>query len=112
MLAALHARARLASVGVIAQLRVQSFSAPADSHRARAIGLYRQLLRAAKGFTNYNFREYAQRIVREDFRSQLKLADAAEVEKAHLRGQEQLQMLRRQATISQLYPQGKHAMDA
>ena len=33
--------------------------------RQTTLGLYRSLLRAAGGFTNYNFREYAVRSVRD-----------------------------------------------
>ena len=37
--------------------------------RLANLGLYRQLMRAATGFSNYNFRNYAVRLVREDFRA-------------------------------------------
>ena len=80
--------------------------------RARALGQYRQLLRAAEKFTNYNFRDYALRCVREDFRAGAKVADAAEAEQVFQRGRVQLQMLQRQSTVSQLFPQDKHAMES
>ena len=44
----------------------------------QSLALYRQLLRAAGKFTNYNFRDYALRCVREDFRVGSQVADAAE----------------------------------
>ena len=72
--------------------------------------LYRDMLRAASKFSNYNFREYAQRHVRESFRERAMLSGDAAA-KAYNEGRTQLEMLRRQSTISQLFPQGKHAME-
>lgn len=37
--------------------------------RTATIALYRQLIRASKGFANYNVREYAIRYVRDEFRA-------------------------------------------
>mmetsp|Transcript_38933 Transcript_38933/g.70250 ORF Transcript_38933/g.70250 Transcript_38933/m.70250 type:complete len:88 (-) Transcript_38933:184-447(-) len=70
--------------------------------------LFRQSMRAAGGFTDYNFRHYFVRRLREDFRAfdrsirQGKIDDASQkefIEKA----QAQLGMLERQSTVSQLY---------
>eukprot|EP00967_Tisochrysis_lutea_P080031 scaffold109702_cov31-Tisochrysis_lutea.AAC.2 len=69
-----------------------------------AIVLYRQLMRAAKGFSNYNFREYALRHVRDDFRQAAALR-GEEAERAMAKGREELVSLRRMAAVSQLYPQ-------
>lgn len=80
--------------------------------RAQALGQYRQLLRAAARFTNYNFREYALRVVREDFRAGSQMSDPSESERLFKRGRVQLEVLQRQSTISQLFPQGKHAMES
>ena len=79
--------------------------------RGANLTLYRDLLRAARGFTNYNFRDYALRRVREEFREAraISTADASLV--AYQQGRQQLDMLRRQATISGLFPQEKHAME-
>tara|TARA_B110001452_G_scaffold197846_1_gene167785 strand:+ start:45 stop:251 length:207 start_codon:yes stop_codon:yes gene_type:complete len=41
--------------------------------RAANVGLYRQLLRAAQTFSQYNFRDYASRYVRDDFRAAVAL---------------------------------------
>ena len=46
--------------------------------RQATLTLYRQLLRAAKGFSNYNFRDYAVRHVRDDVRAAASL-DGIEV---------------------------------
>ena len=76
------------------------------------ISLYRQLMRAARGFANYNFRDYATRYVRDDFRSACKLTDAEEIAQAFRRGQVELKSLQRQSVVSQLYPEGPHSMEA
>lgn len=74
-------------------------------------GLYRDLLRAARGFSNYNFREYALRLVREDFRAGSALTSPTEVTNAYQQGRVQLEALRRQSTISTMFPQDKHSME-
>jgi hypothetical protein len=79
--------------------------------RASVLSLYRQTLRAAKQFSNYNFREYSLRYVREDFRAAMPLSDADAIAKAYQRGKIQLQMLQRQSAVSAMYPQMKHAME-
>lgn len=79
--------------------------------RAANLSLYRQLMRTAKNFQNYNFRDYAVRYVRDDFRRDATLTDAQAIDEAYNRGLEQLAMLHRQTTISQLYPMEKHAME-
>ena len=79
--------------------------------REASLTLYRQLLRAANGFTNYNFRNYFVRVVREDFRRDSALQGSEEVDAAYRRGRAQLEMLRRQSAISGLFPQDKHAME-
>lgn len=79
---------------------------------AASLSLYRDLLRAAKGFSNYNFREYALRRVRESFREGAALSQSADVSRAYAEGRVELDMLRRQSTISSLFPQGAHAMES
>ena len=81
------------------------------SSRATTLALYRSLLRAGSGFTNYNFREYALRSVRDRFRANMGLSDAEAITTALHDGRQQLELLKRQASISQLFPQGKHAME-
>ena len=83
-------------------------AAPSSS---AVLGLYRGLLRAARGFTNYNFREYSLRCVRDDYRAKCGLSDADAITRAYEDGRVQLAMLQRQSTISRLFPQGKHAME-
>ena len=81
------------------------------SSRSSALGLYRSLLRASSGFTNYNFREYARRSVRDRFHANVGLSDAEAIAAAMHDGRQQLELIKRQTVISQLFPQGKHAME-
>ena len=95
---------------VVADLRL-AFSCAMSVSPAASVALYRDLLRAAKGFTNYNFREYACRRVRESMRENVSLSDGAAIHRAYAEGRVQLDMLRRQATVSALFPQERHAME-
>ena len=79
--------------------------------RTATIGLYRDLLRAARGFNNYNFREYALRRVREDVREGSTISGEDALQLAYERGRQQLAMLRRQSAISAMFPQERHAME-
>ena len=78
---------------------------------SNALSLYRSLLRASGGFTNYNFRAYAQRSVRERFRANAGLSDAEAIAAAVHEAQVQLELVKRQSHVSQLFPQGMHAME-
>ena len=73
--------------------------------------LYRSLLRASGGFTNYNFRDYALRSVRERFRANVALSEPEAVSAAVHEARYQLDLVKRQTVVSQLFPQGKHAME-
>ena len=76
------------------------------------LGLYRSLLRAGSGFTNYNFRDYALRSVRDRFRANLGLSDGDAISAALHEARTHLQLVKRQTAVSQLFPQGKHAMES
>ena len=79
--------------------------------RSTTLSLYRALLRAGSSFTNYNFRDYTLRSVRERFRANMGLTDAREIGDAVHEARTQLDLVKRQTMISQLFPQGKHAME-
>ena len=78
--------------------------------RPGVLRLYKSLLRAAREFENYNFRDYAARYVRDDFRAH-RDADAAAAAELYAKGLEQRDQLKRMATVSSLFPDGKHAME-
>lgn len=75
----------------------------AYSSRA-VVQLYRQLLRNASRFANYNFREHAKRRIKYEFR-QSKGLTPADAEAKYVWGLDQANIVRRQAVVSQLYPQ-------
>ncbi|ETK93476.1 hypothetical protein, variant [Phytophthora nicotianae] len=67
--------------------------------------LYREMLRNAAKFETYNFRAYATRRVREDFRKNKALkTGSSEQEKALEFAREQANVLYRQVVVSKLYP--------
>lgn len=67
--------------------------------------LYRLFLKSAMKFSNYNFKEFAKRKVRYEFRQNQTLADKASIEQKYQYGTQQLEILRRQVLISSLYPE-------
>lgn len=64
------------------------------------VKLYRALLREAQKFPTYNYREYAQRRIREEFK---------EMDTSYLeRGQAELAQLKRLVKVAKLYvPEGE-----
>lgn len=74
---------------------------------SEALHLYRNLLRQASKLASYNFRQYALRRVRDGFLSNRNMVDLREIQKEMALGHEQLEVLKRQATISQMYSQQK-----
>lgn len=80
-------------------------------NRTRALRLFRELMRTSSQFSNYNFREYALRRVRLGFREHMGEKDGATVGAMLSEAERQLHMVRRQALISQLYPQQNHVLE-
>ncbi|CAK7904683.1 protein Isd11p [[Candida] anglica] len=67
------------------------------------LGLYKQLLGKANKFDNYNFREFAKRKVVDSFKANKNLKDEEAVKNFYNEGINNLAMLHRQSTISQMY---------
>lgn len=65
--------------------------------------LYKQLLEKAYKFDNYNFREYSKRKIVETFKANKFLTNENEINQFYNEGINQLALLHRQTTISQLY---------
>ncbi|CAX42403.1 iron-sulfur protein biogenesis, desulfurase-interacting protein, putative [Candida dubliniensis CD36] len=65
--------------------------------------LYKQLLEKAYKFDNYNFREYSKRKIVETFKANKSLTNENEINQFYNEGINQLALLHRQTTISQLY---------
>eukprot|EP00297_Palpitomonas_bilix_P023068 CAMPEP_0113869100 /NCGR_PEP_ID=MMETSP0780_2-20120614/1351_1 /TAXON_ID=652834 /ORGANISM="Palpitomonas bilix" /LENGTH=88 /DNA_ID=CAMNT_0000854245 /DNA_START=40 /DNA_END=306 /DNA_ORIENTATION=+ /assembly_acc=CAM_ASM_000599 len=78
---------------------------------AQVLSLYKQLLRSARLFKDYNFRDYAIRRTKVGFRENAHLSDPAEIRQAYAYGFEQLGVIRRQTLISQLYYSEKNIME-
>jgi hypothetical protein len=70
---------------------------------SEALKLYRDLLRYSTRIAGYNFRQYAIRRSRDGFLSNRNLTDPAEIKAEIAKGYEQLEVLRRQSIISQMY---------
>eukprot|EP00013_Stygamoeba_regulata_P021569 CAMPEP_0177647846 /NCGR_PEP_ID=MMETSP0447-20121125/10515_1 /TAXON_ID=0 /ORGANISM="Stygamoeba regulata, Strain BSH-02190019" /LENGTH=80 /DNA_ID=CAMNT_0019150453 /DNA_START=73 /DNA_END=315 /DNA_ORIENTATION=- len=71
---------------------------------SQALPLYRSMLRSARRFPTYNFREYFSRRVREDFRAARDSSMSEAQQDAFLAAQrEKARALARQSTISSLY---------
>mmetsp|Transcript_15037 Transcript_15037/g.38244 ORF Transcript_15037/g.38244 Transcript_15037/m.38244 type:complete len:92 (-) Transcript_15037:463-738(-) len=71
--------------------------------RKEVISLYRELLRHSNRFSNYNFKEYALRRTREDFRANRNVTDGARVAELLAKGKGDLEVVRRQAALSSMF---------
>ncbi|XP_065210284.1 protein bcn92 [Planococcus citri] len=65
--------------------------------------LYRALLKESSKFSNYNFRMYALRRIKSRFRENQFLTDSAEIESWYKDGQKNLDIIKRQVVINDLY---------
>lgn len=65
--------------------------------------LYKALLRHSARFSDYNFREYAKRRTRDAFREHLTEADSEAVRRLYYEGLNNLAIVKRQATISEMF---------
>ncbi|EDO16138.1 hypothetical protein Kpol_1070p21 [Vanderwaltozyma polyspora DSM 70294] len=71
--------------------------------RGQVLNLYKQFIKNANQFNNYNFKEYFLRRSRESFRANSKIQDPVELAKVYRDAQFDLAVLKRQSIISQLY---------
>lgn len=69
----------------------------------QVLGLYKQLLEKAYKFDNYNFREFAKRKVVDSFKANKSLKDDEAIKSFYNEGINQLAMLHRQTSISQMF---------
>mmetsp|Transcript_15566 Transcript_15566/g.25927 ORF Transcript_15566/g.25927 Transcript_15566/m.25927 type:complete len:80 (+) Transcript_15566:85-324(+) len=75
-----------------------------------ALPLLRSLLREARHINDYNFRSYAVRRVKAGFDKNRNLT-GEEAAVAMRDGEEQLQVLKRQVVLGQLYPSSRSVME-
>lgn len=73
--------------------------------RTNVLKLYKDLLHASRRINNYNFKSYAIRRVKDEFRKYQSLKDSDILSGFYQHGLSQLQLVKRQATISELYPE-------
>lgn len=73
------------------------------SNASTTLGLYRQMLRNSRLFKDFNVRSYAIRSVRTRFRENKDVNDPIKLEGLWEEARSQLNVLHRQASISQLY---------
>ncbi|XP_046738492.1 LYR motif-containing protein 4 [Diprion similis] len=71
--------------------------------REMIINLYRNMIRESKKWDSYNYRMYALRKIRHEFREKKLLQDAEKIKESYNYGLTNLDMIRRQVTIGNLY---------
>ncbi|KAM9665207.1 LYR motif-containing protein 4 isoform 2-T2 [Trichechus inunguis] len=79
----------------------------AASSRAQVLDLYRAMLRESKHFSAYNYRTYAVRRIRDAFRENKNVEDPVEIQILVSKAKRDLEIIRRQVLISQLYSTDK-----
>ncbi|KAF8558631.1 hypothetical protein OG21DRAFT_1404773 [Imleria badia] len=67
------------------------------------LSLYGSTLRAARSFSSYNFRHYFMRRTKDTFRSMQAEENLARLSFAYNEAMKELEVLRRSATVNQLY---------
>jgi hypothetical protein len=72
-------------------------------NRLQILQQYRNILKSSKLFQEIGIRKYIERIAREDFRKFKNLKEKSKIEEAFKRGQEKLEVVKRQGKISSLY---------
>jgi len=75
--------------------------------RTAILSLYRNLLRTGGNFTQYGFREYAKRRTRDAFREHKMETDQDRIQELVSRGIAELQSMKRQTVIGQMYNMDK-----
>ena len=76
------------------------------------LSLYKQMMKESKLFTNYNFREYALRRVRDGFKQGKTETDPAKVAELFKYAEENLESIKRQVVIGRLYQENAMVLEA
>lgn len=71
--------------------------------QTQILSLYRQFLRNATKFNNYNFKHYFVRRSRDAFHASKDLQSPEEIQQAYAKAQRELAVLERQSLVSRLY---------
>ncbi|XP_033608463.1 LYR motif-containing protein 4 [Cryptotermes secundus] len=65
--------------------------------------LYKTMLRESQKFSSYNYRLYALRRIRDSFRAGKSLADSTKIMEAVQNAEENLEIIKRQVIVGNLY---------
>lgn len=79
--------------------------------RSAVLGLYRSLIKNAREWQNYNFREYILRRVREDFAANRTETDPERLKSLISFAKENLEIVKRQKIVQNMYNQDKLVME-
>ncbi|KAL5966325.1 LYR motif-containing protein 4 [Taenia solium] len=73
------------------------------SGERRIVHLFKEMLRASNNFTDYNFRAYFTRRIREEFRKHRNVKSPEEQDKFIAEAEKTLGILQRQSALSNFY---------
>lgn len=79
--------------------------------RGKILGLYKQMMQESKKFSNYNFRAYAIRRVRDGFKAGKAETESSRVAELVKHGEDQFLVLKRQVTVGQLYQENAMVLE-
>ncbi|XP_045457732.1 LYR motif-containing protein 4B [Melitaea cinxia] len=71
--------------------------------KSQILSLYKSLLKESHKFANYNFRSYALRRVRDAFKENKSLSDPKSIKKEFEYGKNNLEIIKRQVVIGDMY---------
>merc|ERR1712004_638972 len=83
-----------------------------SSQRSKILSLYKQLLRTSAHFSNYNFRNYVLRRVKDGFKDAKGESNHAAIESFISEAEQQLALVKRQTTIGQMFQEQKVVLEA
>ena len=81
-------------------------------HRKCVLSLYRQLLLESKRFDSYIYRKYAIRRIRDAFRQYKNITEEKSIETLIIDGQKNLELIKRQVVINNLYKTDKLVVES
>jgi hypothetical protein len=74
----------------------------------KVLSLYRNFIRYGNKYSSYNFREYTIRRSRDAFRQHMNETQPEKISQFIQKAEQELQVVKRQAAISQMYTTGEH----
>ncbi|XP_055542087.1 LYR motif-containing protein 4 [Wyeomyia smithii] len=77
------------------------------AQKMKVLSLYKQMIRESQKFSSYNYRMYALRRIRDAFRDNKSLSDSAKIQSELEYGQRNLDIIKRQVLVGQLFQTDK-----